>query len=130
MVFDGTAPKIDGVEDGEKYKKDTDFTVKDDNLDKVTVDGKEVKPDKDGNYTIKNDGKKHTIVATDKAGNKTEVTIKMTKAAAAKDDDSPASGDNFNLVFWGAALVLSMAALVLVIVNKRKFFRAGGKYGR
>ena len=130
MVFDSTAPEIDGVEDGEKYKKDTDFTVKDDNLDKVTVDGKEVKPDKDGNYTIKNDGKKHTIVATDKAGNKTEVTIKMTKAAAAKDDDSPASGDTFNLVFWGAALVLSMAALVLVIVNKRKFFRAGGKYGR
>lgn len=130
MVFDGTPPKIDGVEDGGKYKKDTDFTVKDDNLDKVTVDGKEVKPDKDGNYTIKNDGKKHTIVATDKAGNKTEVTIKMTKAAAAKDDDSPASGDTFNLVFWGAALVLSMAALVLVIVNKRKFFRAGGKYGR
>lgn len=77
MVFDGTAPVFNGVQDGGEYNEETKFTVTDDNLDKVTVDGVEVKPDENGNYTLPMDNKEHVIVATDKSGNKTEITVTL-----------------------------------------------------
>ena len=50
------------------------FTVKDDNLDTVTIDGKKVKSQK-GQYAIQPDNAVHKIVATDLAGNKISYKI-------------------------------------------------------
>ena len=77
MVFDGTAPVFNGIQDGGEYNEETKFTVTDDNLDKVTVDGVEVKHNENGNYTLPMDNKEHVIVATDKSGNKTEITVTL-----------------------------------------------------
>ena len=119
MIFDSAAPVVDGIDDGKKYSKDVEFTVTDNfKLDKVLVDGEKIEANDDGTYTIKYDGKKHTIVAIDEAGNKTELTITMRKTAA-KDDDSPATGDEFNFVLWGFAMVASAAALLFVTMKKK-----------
>ncbi len=119
LIFDGTAPEVDGVKNGKKYSKDVEITVTDKYLDKVTVDGKEIELDEDGACTIKYDSKKHTVIATDKAGNETKVIFTMGKTAAV-EDDNPASGDTFNMVFWGFVMLASAAALAVVITGKRK----------
>ena len=77
LVIDTTAPHAVGIEDGGVYYGDTTFTVYDD-VASVTVDGKTVTLD-DGAYTIEADNGKHTIVVTDKAGNRTEYTITVYK---------------------------------------------------
>lgn len=69
--------------DGAVYCEAMEFTVKDTNLKEVTVDDASVDL-KDGSYTIAassesekegSEGRTHTIVATDKAGNETTVNI-------------------------------------------------------
>ncbi len=69
-----TPPAITGIEDGKTYYGDVTFTVPEERVKEVTVDGVEVTA-VDGVYTIKGDDKKHTVVVTDKAGNRNEITI-------------------------------------------------------
>ena len=69
LVVDAVVPEIMELEDGKIYCESVTFTVSDTYMDKVTVDGVEVTADEDGNYTISADGKTHTVVVTDKAGN-------------------------------------------------------------
>jgi len=73
--FDTTAPIISGVYDGKTYYTSQKVTVTDKNLDTVTLNGQPAQE------TIILEGNKeatYTIVATDKAGNSTTVTVKMT----------------------------------------------------
>ena len=122
MVFDGTAPVFNGIQDGGEYNSDTKFTVTDDNLDKVTVDGKEVKPDKDGNYILPMDGKEHVIIATDKSGNETKITVNMKEKAAAPvvKPNAPETGDEgFFLPLM--LFMLSGIAGVILVASKKKF---------
>ena len=65
------------------YCEGVSFDVFDDRDETVTVtdNGKELKAGKDGKYTVKaaegDAGTEHVIVATDTAGNKETITIKM-----------------------------------------------------
>lgn len=67
---------ISGIADGETHYGDTTFEVTDKYLKEIKVDGNPVTLT-DGKYTITADGKEHTIVATDKAGNSTTIKIKV-----------------------------------------------------
>lgn len=74
MVFDGTAPAITGVTDGETYTAPREVTVSDANLEGVTVNGTPVILT-DSKFTLGTADGPQTIVATDKAGNTTAVTV-------------------------------------------------------
>ncbi len=78
IVMDATAPAITEIENGGTYYGDTTFKANDTYFDGVTVDGTDVTLT-DGAYTIVADNQEHTIVATDKAGNKTEYKITVYK---------------------------------------------------
>ena len=78
LVLDATAPAVTGMENGGVYYGNATFRINDDHFADVTVDGKTVKLT-DGAYTIAADNAKHTIVATDKAGNVTSYTITVYK---------------------------------------------------
>ena len=75
IVLDATAPVISGIENGKTYCSAQTFTVTETYLDKVTVNGVEVAPDGSSQYTLDPAEGTQTIVATDKAGNKTEMTV-------------------------------------------------------
>ena len=120
MIFDGTAPVIDGIENGKSYKDGAEFTVTDNfALDKVTIDGKEVEPNEDGEYIIKKDNKKHTVIATDKAGNEVKLTI-ISGVLKTEDAVTPATGDNFNFGLMAFAMIASVAALAVLVIGKRR----------
>ena len=71
--YDTTPPVIEGVENGETYYTTQRFTVKESNLESVTVNG-------NPSMTLTLGGnvdKEYVIVATDMAGNTTTVTVKM-----------------------------------------------------
>ena len=78
IVIDTTAPAINGVEDGEVYYTTKNVQITDDNLASVTVNGS---PETVGGYNtiwialFSDANRTYKIVATDKAGNRTEKTI-------------------------------------------------------
>ncbi len=80
---DTYAPTIYDLWVDKAYCESVSFDVFDDRDETVTVtdNGKELKAGKDGKYTVKaaegDAGTEHVIVATDTAGNKETVTIKM-----------------------------------------------------
>ncbi len=134
--FDTTAPIISGVYDGKTYNTSQKVTVTDKNLDEVTLNGETVTD------TIILEGNKeatYTIVATDKAGNSTTVTVKMTMLDNITDvspDDvtpedkteledtnnikNPTTGDNIGMyVAMFIVSVLGIGAIIL-IKNKRQ----------
>jgi len=75
-VFDVSAPVISGVEDGKTYNTTQTITITDKNLDNVKLNGEEatdlivLEEDKEGTFVV---------VATDKAGNSSTVTVKIGK---------------------------------------------------
>ena len=73
IVLDATPAKITGIESGKTYTKSRTMKVTDKYLASVSVDGKEVTLDKDGNYTLIPKDDTYKIAATDKAGNTTTV---------------------------------------------------------
>lgn len=80
---DTYAPTIYDLWEDNAYCESVSFDVIDDRDETVTVtdNGKELKAGKDGRYTVKaaegDAGTEHAIVATDTAGNKETITIKM-----------------------------------------------------
>lgn len=80
---DTYAPTIYDLWVDKAYCESVSFDVFDDRDETVTVtdNGKELKAGKDGKYTVKaaegDAGAEHVIVATDTAGNKETITIKM-----------------------------------------------------
>ena len=75
VEYDGEIPAINGIEDGKTYCEETNFTVLDDNLDSVTIDGTVVTPDANGYYLVTPATNAQTITAIDKAGNSLSYTI-------------------------------------------------------
>ena len=73
IVLDATPARITGIESGKAYTKSRTMKVTDKYLASVSVDGKEVTLDKDGNYTLIPKNDTYKIAATDKAGNTTTV---------------------------------------------------------
>ena len=81
IVIDTIAPQVSGVESNQTYTKTQTFTVNDNNLDTVKVDGKTVEPT-NGSYTLDPKKGTYTIEVTDKTGNKTtlnKITVNWEK---------------------------------------------------
>ncbi len=78
VVLDNTAPVISGIENGKDVYGDAIFTIDEDNLASVTVDGNNADA-VDGKYTITADNAEHTVVVTDKSGNRTEYKLTVYK---------------------------------------------------
>lgn len=87
IVVDSEAPVISGIEDGGVYCKTATMTVTDANLSKVTIDGTAKKPDADGSLKLAATGTSRTIVATDKAGNSTTISVTVNKKHTPEADD-------------------------------------------
>ena len=81
-TFDLTAPAITGVDNGSTYYTTQNVTVSDANLSDVTLNGV---TDDETLILTGNVAQTYTIVATDKAGNKTEYTVTM-KPIGSLDD--------------------------------------------
>ena len=73
IVLDATVPVIEGIENGKTYYTTQRFTVKESNLESVTVNGNPSMTFALGG----NVDKIYVVVATDKAGNTTTVTVTM-----------------------------------------------------
>ncbi len=78
VVLDSSAPAISGIENGKDVYGDAVFTISEDNLAAVTVDGNAVTA-VDGRYTITADNAEHTVVVTDRSGNRVQYTITVYK---------------------------------------------------
>lgn len=81
IVIDTIAPQVSGVESNQTYTKTQTFTVTDNNLDTVKVDGITVEPT-NGSYTLVPKKGTYTIEVTDKTGNKTtlnKITVNWEK---------------------------------------------------
>ena len=75
LVLDATPPAVTGVDDGGTYYATRVVDVADENLDTVMLDGAPVTA---GSFELAgNVDRSYTIVATDRAGNVTEVTVTM-----------------------------------------------------
>lgn len=75
LVLDATPPAVTGVDDGGTYYATRVVDVADENLDTVTLDGAAITG---GSFELAgNVDRSYTIVATDRAGNVTEVTVAM-----------------------------------------------------
>lgn len=74
VTFDTTAPVISGITNGETYYTTQKFIVTDPNIDTVTVNSKDLAS---GSFLPGNVNETYTLVATDKAGNRTTVYVTM-----------------------------------------------------
>ena len=94
IVLDATAPAITGVTDGAVYYTTQKAVVTDDNLKSVTLNSVSV----DGT-TVTLDGNTdevYTIVATDKSGNSTTVTVTMNPISSLAQSIDDVNGENVN----------------------------------
>lgn len=80
LVFDATIPVIEGITEDEVYTGSVQFTVSDENLKEVTINGKTVEAI-NGRYTLIPDAEKQAVTATDFAGNTVTVTVTVGQAA-------------------------------------------------
>ena len=142
MVFKTSIPAISGVEDGQNYYGDTTFTVSEEYLDTVTVDGVEVTLT-EGSYTILADNVIHTIMVTDKAGNcvtyeigvyeeeESKPEIEQEEPAEIPKDTEPTDSEvssnvedasdaaNYGLLIAAAGIV-TVAMLGVVFIKRRR----------
>ena len=77
IIIDKTAPAITGAKDGDVFcgEGDKTLTVTDRYLDTVTINGTPVTPNEQGQITLADARTPQTVVATDKAGNSTTLTV-------------------------------------------------------
>ena len=77
IIIDKTAPAITGAKNGDVFcgEGNKTLTVTDLYLDTVTVNGKPVTPNEQGQITLTDARTPQTVVATDKAGNSTTLTV-------------------------------------------------------
>ena len=77
IIIDKTAPAITGAKNGDVFcgEGNKTLTVTDLYLDTVTVNGKPVTPNEQGQITLADARTPQTVVATDKAGNSTTLTV-------------------------------------------------------
>ncbi len=120
IVLDATAPVIAGIADGDVYYGDTSFTVTEDYIDSVKVDGEEVEL-ADGNYTIEADGMEHTITAEDKAGNSC-AAVTITVIAVDSLDDTIADITADNVKISNETAVQAVLDQVNALLNGEKEF--------
>ena len=74
-IADATDPKIEGAEDGKTYCGPVTLTITDEEIAQVTVNGKEVSLDADGQLTLNPADGEQTVVAVDAARNSSSITV-------------------------------------------------------
>ena len=91
ILFDTSAPSISGVESGKVYYTTQTVTVSDPNLESVTLNGKLV----DSPVTLKgNVDTAYELLATDKAGNETIMTVTMKSISSITEPLKELTEDN------------------------------------
>ena len=90
VVLDNVDPLISGIIDGKTYCEAQTVTIDEKYVDSVTVDGTAVTLT-DGKFTLSLADGKQTIVVTDKAGNKAEMTVTVNDGHTAGNDDGDCS---------------------------------------
>lgn len=91
-TFDLTAPVIAGVTDGATYYTTQSVSVTDENFSSVTVNDE---AQSDTTFALAGNAEKtYTIVATDKAGNETAVTVTMKPISSLEESIGGLSPDN------------------------------------
>ena len=88
FTIDTQAPAFDGITDGSVYCSSVKASVSDPNLDKITVNNKEISTDGKGGFKLSSAKDAQTVTATDKAGNKSEITVTVNKDHVASADDN------------------------------------------
>lgn len=92
VTFDLVPPVIDGITNGATYYTTQSVTVSDVNLKSVTMDGEQKS---DTTFTLEGDvAKSYTIVAIDKADNKTEYTVFMKPIESLAEDIQSLTTEN------------------------------------
>lgn len=119
IMIDNIAPVISGIADGETHYGDTTFEVTDKYLKEIKVDGNPVTL-VDGKYTITAEGKEHTVVATDKAGNSTTIKIKVLAIDSLDDSIKGITIDNVKSSDKKA--IEDLQNLVNVLISSGKTF--------
>lgn len=91
ILFDTSAPSISGVESGKVYYTTQTVTISDPNLESVTLNGKLV----DSPVTLKgNVDTAYELLATDKAGNETIMTVTMKSISSITEPLKELTEDN------------------------------------
>ena len=85
LVLDTTVPVIKGITDGKVYTGSTEFTVTEQHLKEVTVNGKVLEPS-EGVYTLTAGLAQQEVTATDLAGNSVTVTVTVNEAVSPEPD--------------------------------------------
>ncbi len=127
---------VSGIEDGKTYEGDLTVTVDDPHLDYVKVDGALVELT-DGQFTVKADGKSHTIEIADKAGNTAVYTVTVvtpeedeTTSVPTDSEDTTQAVDEGGLpvgavagIVIGAVLITACGgfAIFWFVIKKRKW---------
>lgn len=75
IVLDATAPVISGIENGKTYCEAPTVTIKEDYLESVKINGANVTLDENNQFVLNPAEGTQTVVAKDKAGNETSVTV-------------------------------------------------------
>lgn len=108
IVLDATAPAITGVEQGGVYYVTTAFTVSDDNLASVKVNGADLA--EGAPFTLAgNVEQTYAVTAADKAGNETTVIVTMKPIAALAEAVEDVTADTVAFADE-AALTAALAA--------------------
>lgn len=101
IAFDKTLPEFYGIENGGIYYGDKVFKTHDDNIYEVKVDGTPVTDllNGDGEYKIIADNSEHVIIATDKAGNSNQYTVKVLTTYTVRFDANGGTGTMQDMQF-------------------------------
>ena len=87
IVIDTVPPVISGIENGSIYCSPHKFTVTEKYIDSVTIGGAAVMLDKNNQFALTLQDSGNEIVATDKAGNKSEMTVTVRDGHKDADND-------------------------------------------
>ncbi|MBO5372955.1 MAG: Ig-like domain-containing protein [Lachnospiraceae bacterium] len=119
IVLDATAPVIRGIEAEKTYCKSVTFTVEEEYLETVTVDGTEIKANEKGEYTFELVQEEHIVEAADKAGNKKNVTVKNahTWVYSASENVITANCSNTGCEYETTGLTLTLNAKTPIVHN-------------
>lgn len=125
--IDKTAPTITGVKDGMTYATDTTFEVSDENIESITLNGQTCGKKKTIKATATG---KYTIIATDRAGNKTKLTFTVNSAKPKAKGITDGKGFKKSFTFK-----INTADIKKVVVNKKVLkvkasytYKKAGKY--
>lgn len=97
IVLDSIAPIVSGVENGKTYCEEQTVTVTDKYLDTVTLNGTSISLNTSNQFTLSAADSEQKIIATDKAGNKTEVIVTVKNGHTDTDKDNVCDDCGLNI---------------------------------